>query len=1545
MTIRRTHHLFTAALLLAMALMSILLRGHLVAATPPAVPTGLAVADTQAGGQLLISWDPHLEPGVTFTVHRSLEPLAMYTPIASGLAANSYLDAGLTNGVTYYYKVQAVLGADVSDLTGEVPGRPTDSTPPPAPAGFAVADPGTGRRLNLSWTAVAASDLSAYYIYRDTSATGTFAAVFGPITGTSYSDTSVSDGVTYYYQIKAVDHSGNHSAPASASGFATDVTPPAVPSGLTITDPQIGTKLDLKWTSNAEGDLAGYNIFRSATAGGPYAKINASLVAGNNYTDTGLTRNATYYYTLQAVDQTGNASAQGTEVSGIPVDLTPPLAPTELTITDMWTGTDLNLSWTLNPFPEDDLAGYNLYHGPASNGPWTKVNGATLIHKLTTSFLNAGLARHQVAYYYISAVDETGNETAVPLTLPSRTPIDKTPPAIPTNLVPLEPGTGTRLTPKWDPNTEDDLWGSYVYRSTTGEFGTYTVINPGAPVIGTTLDDNAVTVGEAYWYRISAIDNDGNESQQSGAMVSSPTDRQAPQVPTGLTVTDTGWGQALRLQWSPKPGGDDAVGYNIYYTADPVAGVVSRANGPILVQVPETQYVHDRDPYAPAGSAPLVNDVPMYYALTALDKWGNESARTAWVSGIPTDQTPPKVADTLPLPSEPQWGTKQSIQVIFDRQMDPATITNASLSLVVKASGTPVAGLSVTYDPAKNTAAWAIPAGTPLAVSTKYTATLNVGPTSKWGRPAAGLPYSWEFTTGKATFTSPHGNYLAATNACASCHTTHLGPAQDLLQRDETSTCFYCHDGSASGNAKSTYTTKDDFSGTPASIHPVVNVPSAQSKQTIKCSDCHNAHGDVDGATSQLYPFLLRGPDRTKGVKGSGTHKDNAFCLTCHGPNNRNYSTYYNDTAGDHTNAYAEHYKSSKITRDGTNIYCLSCHSEHSSSSYKSLLKASEENVCFTCHNSASNSANSRNIADEFSLTTKNSRHNIYTTGPGAAPNTPKVECSSCHGPHTASKNSYATAGNITDSQLSDPTNTKQDWMSSNNPTNKAAAYTGATLSNVKITEFCLVCHSNKPLPTQALNATKRVPYDVLFQNRVVTTNAGGNTGNVAQQGWDKSKFLQSGHYTGGKLSCASCHNSHGSSYSLLTNAPEDSAANVGDNAAVKAAGVCGQCHMTTTPTIAGGSNLFVDLTRNVSVVDEYKHPVLAVTGKHSDTEDYSTVNNTTVPNRHSGCMDCHDPHSAQKFQSTTGGELLNQLNVSGVNVTNWPTLSGWTTTSTNNFANWNNQLSTAGIGSGTPTFTAINPITIGWQLCLKCHSYYSYRNTPPTPSGATGPQTDQTKEFNPYNAAGHFVVSGVGGQVPKLSLRTTITPGFVTPGTNPTSKDSHGNPWSASSIMVCQDCHRSDDAAATRGPHGSSNRWILRAPYVPTDAATAKSGTGTTGTEGHLCFICHDWAVYGKGASATTTGYKSGSTNLHGKHVGKGYGCTACHIIIPHGWNQRAMLGNMNTATGGTGGRNTPYTSTSWLEIQSWPASGSWSASNCNHGPLATVPGGPRCR
>ena len=74
--------------------------------------------------------------------------------------------------------------------------------------------------------------------------------------------------------------------------------------------------VSLSWNDSGSG-IAGYNVYRGANTGGPYAQINSALETATAYTDSSVQSGQTYYYVTTAVDQNGVESSYSNEAEGV----------------------------------------------------------------------------------------------------------------------------------------------------------------------------------------------------------------------------------------------------------------------------------------------------------------------------------------------------------------------------------------------------------------------------------------------------------------------------------------------------------------------------------------------------------------------------------------------------------------------------------------------------------------------------------------------------------------------------------------------------------------------------------------------------------------------------------------------------------------------------------------------------------------------------------------------------------------------------------------------------------------------------------------------------------------------------------------------------------------------------------------------------------------------------------------------------------------------------------------------------------------------------
>lgn len=91
---------------------------------------------------------------------------------------------------------------------------------------------------------------------------------------------------------------------------------PSIPANLKASGGYETAWLD--WDDNPEGDLYGYNLYRSTTYGDEYTKLNSQLLIDSEFTDNDVNNGIIYYYVTTAKDALSNESGYSNEVTAIP---------------------------------------------------------------------------------------------------------------------------------------------------------------------------------------------------------------------------------------------------------------------------------------------------------------------------------------------------------------------------------------------------------------------------------------------------------------------------------------------------------------------------------------------------------------------------------------------------------------------------------------------------------------------------------------------------------------------------------------------------------------------------------------------------------------------------------------------------------------------------------------------------------------------------------------------------------------------------------------------------------------------------------------------------------------------------------------------------------------------------------------------------------------------------------------------------------------------------------------------------------------------------
>ncbi len=229
------------------------------------------------------------------------------------------------------------------------------------------------------------------------------------------------------YALRYVNASGQR---AGFSNFLSIEPAARVAKPPTLTDYKASaTAITIRWQPPASNiddstpvNLLGYNIYRydqSQTESGQ-TPINNALVSGTEYADKTFRFGEKYNYIVRSVSLGTNGdqveSQNSNTISVEPKDIYPPSAPNPVSIV----AAPGRISLFFPASTERDVAGYNIFRSTDQNLPldkWTKLN-AQLLTKTTYQDENVEAGKRY--YYYVKAVDTSGNES-VPTDVVSET--------------------------------------------------------------------------------------------------------------------------------------------------------------------------------------------------------------------------------------------------------------------------------------------------------------------------------------------------------------------------------------------------------------------------------------------------------------------------------------------------------------------------------------------------------------------------------------------------------------------------------------------------------------------------------------------------------------------------------------------------------------------------------------------------------------------------------------------------------------------------------------------------------------------------------------------------------------------------------------------------------------------------------------------------------------------------------------------------------------------------------------------------------------------
>jgi hypothetical protein len=224
-------------------------------------------------------------------------------------------------------------------------------------------------------------------------------AIPGYHTDHSIDLTGLSEGMTYFFQIRAADIAGNSTTSAIQSFTTLDETAPEI-TNIEVVD-ITATSARVTWDTNENADS---HVWYGLTSAYTDSESNFSLVTSHSILLTSLEHNTTYHFQVFSADAAGNEASSANETFTTDED-GPPGNVFNLSIVEA--DTALTLVW-FNP-NDDDLAGIFVLmcENEYPDGP-TDVDCVVVLNDMAEAVTVLNLTNGTTYYFGVFAYDEAG---------------------------------------------------------------------------------------------------------------------------------------------------------------------------------------------------------------------------------------------------------------------------------------------------------------------------------------------------------------------------------------------------------------------------------------------------------------------------------------------------------------------------------------------------------------------------------------------------------------------------------------------------------------------------------------------------------------------------------------------------------------------------------------------------------------------------------------------------------------------------------------------------------------------------------------------------------------------------------------------------------------------------------------------------------------------------------------------------------------------------------------------------------------------------------
>lgn len=359
--------------------------------------TGITSSDEEV---LKISWNK-VSGAKGYIISRSTKKDSGYSEIdtVSGEKTTSYTDDTVKAGKTYYYKVEAY---NVNSGTKGYGGASDAVAGKTAKRTKITSIVSTNEKtLTIKWNKITGA--YGYRIKRSTDEDGTYKVVKTIKSGntTSYKDTSVKAGKTYYYTVETMVKTGDNICYSGDSASMEGRTAKKAKIKYAVSNGS--NQIEVNW--GAVSGAYGYRIKRSTSKNGTY-KVVATLKGKNNttYQDKKLKTAKTYYYKIETINKVNGKKGYSGNSAAVSAKT---LKTTSITAVKATGSTSVRLEWKA----VDGASGYQIYRSTSKDSGYKKVGQVK--GKNTKKYEDKTLEAGKTYYYQVRAYKSNSAKNGV----------------------------------------------------------------------------------------------------------------------------------------------------------------------------------------------------------------------------------------------------------------------------------------------------------------------------------------------------------------------------------------------------------------------------------------------------------------------------------------------------------------------------------------------------------------------------------------------------------------------------------------------------------------------------------------------------------------------------------------------------------------------------------------------------------------------------------------------------------------------------------------------------------------------------------------------------------------------------------------------------------------------------------------------------------------------------------------------------------------------------------------------------------------------------